>query len=351
MRRLCIIAAVALQVFVLAWMGAERELILRTGKMVRLRTAPVDPTDAMRGEYVRLDYAIAHVPRSLCRDALARPDKPPEQFTRDTKVYAALRVEEDGVAELISLSDRPPADALFLRGRTEPSWGNEVRVHYGLEAFFMQQGRAAAVENERWQEFRGVPLIVEAAVGRNGVGVLRSFRWDSLGLTLLFDNTNGPAQPPAPGRFMPARAPITAIRAVLRNHGTNELAILDLPGGRSFALVPDVVFGGAFWHWVGESNAPPVPRPEDVVVLKPGEAHTNRIDVLDPAWFVVNTAVRPRDERKPCSIASLTGEWSLSFRLEYRPPDRETCRNLPAADLIWHGRLPSLRIWPRGGMD
>ncbi len=357
MRGLLAIVAVVLQVLVLAYMAAEREVILRTGRVIHLRTAPVDPTDAMRGEYVRLGYQISQVPRSLCRDGLPTTQESPAQsrvvdVKADTKVYASLRVEEDGVAELVSLSDRRPADGLFLRGRTEWNWGGDVRVRYGLEAFFLEQGKAAAVQEEQWREFRGVPLIVEAAVGRSGVAVLRSYRWDSLGLTLSVDGTNAPAGRASSTLPRPVRQPASAIQAVLRNHGTNPVAILDPPGGRAFVMVPETGFGGWAWHWVGESNAPPVPRPEDVVVLKAGEAHTNRIDLLDPAWFVRAPANDRRQGRgEPQSVANLRGELLVNLWLEYRPSDRTACRNLPNAALIWHGRLPSARWWPNQRVD
>ena len=50
MRKLLIVAAVAAQLLVLGWMAFEREWVVRTGRVVYLRTAPVDPQDPMRGD-------------------------------------------------------------------------------------------------------------------------------------------------------------------------------------------------------------------------------------------------------------------------------------------------------------
>ena len=71
MRKLLIVTAVVAQLLVLGWMAFEREWVVRTGRVVYLRTAPVDPQDPMRGEYVRLNYEIATVPKALCRDGVA----------------------------------------------------------------------------------------------------------------------------------------------------------------------------------------------------------------------------------------------------------------------------------------
>ena len=43
----------ALQIVLLAFMAGEREWVARTGTPVVLRTAPIDPRDPMRGDYVR----------------------------------------------------------------------------------------------------------------------------------------------------------------------------------------------------------------------------------------------------------------------------------------------------------
>jgi hypothetical protein len=148
------------------------------------------------------------------------------------------------------------------------------------------------------------------------------------------------------------RQPASVVRAVLRNHGSNEVAIVNPPDGRAFVLVPQMGYDRSAWHWVGESNAAPVLRPEDVVVLKPGEAHTNRIDLMEPAWFVEAPANNRRNEATPPRpVANPSDNESVSFQLEYRPPDRAACRNLPNAALIWHGRLPSARWWPNQRVD
>src|SRR5688500_8738375 len=106
-----ILAAVAAQVAVLAWMAAEREWVGRTGRTVYLRTAPGDPQDPMRGDYVRLDYEIANVPKARCRGRVAEWFKTGVDIyrvnnqIRDRRVYAEIGLDSEGVAELVTLSD------------------------------------------------------------------------------------------------------------------------------------------------------------------------------------------------------------------------------------------------------
>ncbi|MBK6341440.1 MAG: GDYXXLXY domain-containing protein [Flavobacteriales bacterium] len=44
------------QLAVPAWMIAGRERVLSQGEVFKFKTAPIDPRDPFRGEYVRLDF-------------------------------------------------------------------------------------------------------------------------------------------------------------------------------------------------------------------------------------------------------------------------------------------------------
>ena len=231
------VAAVALQVAVLAYMGGEREWVLRAGRTVYLRPAPVDPRDAMRGDYVHLNYEISRVPQSLCRGSLAKTNAPGETLPRDTKVYALLHENEDGLAELTALFDTAPGEGLFIRGRSEPSWGNHVSVRYGLEAYFMEQGKAIELEQRRPRNGIQVPLEMAVAINSRGLAVLKGHRWCALGIGLEIETV------PQPQANRPqARQPVAA-KVSLFNAGTNDLGIVDLPNGRSLDLVPDTRWG------------------------------------------------------------------------------------------------------------
>ena len=70
MRRILILACIAAQALVLGVMAGEREFILITGERIRLRTAPIDPRDPFRGDFVRLRYEISSVAPGQIRDGL-----------------------------------------------------------------------------------------------------------------------------------------------------------------------------------------------------------------------------------------------------------------------------------------
>lgn len=349
------IAAAALQVILLAFMAGEREWVMHTGREFLLRTAPIDPNDPMRGEYARLDYEISRVPWSLCRDGLRglsrREHGYSDRDARGRRVYAMLQLNEAGLAEVAGLTDRKPEKAPFIRGRIRSTNDQSIEVRYGVEALFMQQGKALELDRKRREERPGVPLNAHIAIGSSGLAVLRDYSWEQIGITLDFERTDAPL--PAgivrqPNQRLPQR--IASVVVVLKNYGPDDTAIVALPDGGSFQLVPASRWQTPRYTWVGEKERPPRPQPENIVVLKPGESHTTKIDLLQPRWFVIDKEATPGGTT-PVSLRDVTAAWSTAFRIEYTPPSKEMSAGLPHSELIRHAILRSSLFSLTGSQD
>lgn len=349
------IAAVILQLLVLGYMAGEREAVIHSGRTILLRTAPIDPNDPMRGDYARLDYDISMVTKEQCRDGalkmFAADGYVFSRQWRDTKVYAALKINETGVAELDFVSDRAPESGLFLRGRIESVNDRTLHIRYGIEAFFMQQGTAQKLEDTRRRDRSGVPLDMEVAIGSSGIAVLKDYRWEPLGISVTFERTLGPAngERAVPGNLRQQQA-ITAITAVLKNYGPEEVAIVDLPDGGSFRLVNDTRWQEVRYRWVGDGQPQSQSEAFHVIVLKSGQSHTTRIDLTESRWFVTDTKAAP-SQQKPIAFREIADPWAASFRIEYAPPAKASLTDLPHADLIRSGQLRSSAFNPNQGMD
>ena len=267
MRPYLMALAVAVQVAVGGSMVWQREAILHTGQRVWLQTMPVDPQDAMRGDYVRLTYDLSSVPHDRCRDGLANL----ATVERDDVVYAVLTVGDGDKARLDYLTDKRPTSGLYLRGRVEYNYGDAaVNVRYGLEALFVQEGRGIAIENLRSQNGAQVPLEVQVAVGDNGIAVLDGWRSGGLGIGLTL----------APGH--PGDSPVVTVRLV--NCSNAPIAIVDRPDGHSFSLEPAADWRAdrdTRWHLAGQPLPPPTAV--DIKLLAPGEACTHTIDLNLPS--------------------------------------------------------------------
>jgi len=340
-----------LQVLVLAFMAGQREWIMRTGTPVTLRTAPIDPNDPMRGAYVRLDYEASFVPPAQCRGEIVNwvklSDYRELQRLRDRVVYAPLTIGPHGLAEVTSLSDTPPASGLFLRGRVQSLDANGVRVRYGIEALFMHKDAARKMETMAFSEKAGAPMAVTVALGSAGTAVLKSTAWEPLGLTITPDRPppREPGNPPA--RWPPP--PITGMTVTLHNYGDKDLAIVNLPGAKSFRMVPNTRFVGDHYAWVGAiSTERPTASAADIIVLKPGAKHAIHLDLTQSQWWVTDTRKPGSD---PMPLQKLTEGWAASFRIEYAPPSADAVKDLPHADLIRHAPLRSRAFNPNQGVD
>jgi uncharacterized membrane-anchored protein len=110
------------------------------GERVLLRVAPVDPRSWFSGHYARLDYDIASIPRELYGGAEPR-------LRAGEVVYVALE-RRDEWWQASALTLEPPEQGVFLRGRLEFPWFGEadLRVRYGIEAWFAPPEEAQAIE-------------------------------------------------------------------------------------------------------------------------------------------------------------------------------------------------------------
>ena len=84
MRAIAILLLIVFQIVVLAYMTGNREYILRYGQIVYLRTAPIDPRDLFRGDFVRLNYELTSVDTSLT-------DFSATKINKGHKVFALLQ--------------------------------------------------------------------------------------------------------------------------------------------------------------------------------------------------------------------------------------------------------------------
>lgn len=155
-------AAVALQVAILLAMVALHNYTLLTGEPVMLKTAPIDPWDPFRGEYVSLRYEISTLEGSL--PTAGGP------YESDQRVWVTLR-QGDPYWTAVAVSDQRPATAageVAIRGRilwVEPPMSDQpgrINLRYGIEQFYVPEGQGKDLEG------RVVDMAVEARVDRTG---------------------------------------------------------------------------------------------------------------------------------------------------------------------------------------
>jgi uncharacterized membrane-anchored protein len=327
MRRLLVLICIAAQVLVLGVMAGERELILGTGERIHLRTAPIDPRDPFRGDFVRLSYEISSAGPGKIRGELAEHAK-----EKGYQVYALLSKGPEDLYNLDYLTDEKPAEGIFLRGRISNEWritrgGGAVGVKYGIEQLFVEQGSGKDIERRRGtREGLQVPMEVEVAVSSGGTAVIRDFRWSRLGMSLKMlrfhrrdrnTNLDEVTEPLSP-----------KLEISLHNVSDAPLIVVD-PGNHCGFRMERTTRVKRQYRTIYDGCEGIRVHDDDLFELAPGEVYTVALDLTDPRWHV--------------SVDGNTGEIGRyanndSFRIIYQAPIPGPSA---AGDTLWMGELPS----------
>lgn len=166
---------VLLQVLLLLGMVGRHVYTLQTGAPVTLKTAPIDPWDFLRGEYVRLNYEISAL----------NPEGAPMQgipYRPNQRVWVTL-AQGNPYWSAVGVSDRRPetgpgqvaviatVDWYNDFNETAPAGERPIprlRLRYGIEQFYVPEGEGVKLEQ------RSGEMVVEALVDRFGRLALRS---------------------------------------------------------------------------------------------------------------------------------------------------------------------------------
>lgn len=119
----------------------DHEQVLRSGETFLFKTAPIDPRDPFRGEYVSLVF-MAEQGDWFC-EGLAETDG-------TQNVYAQLGQDPDGFALITGLSLHKPASGPYILVKASSAWGArpEVvrRVELPFDRFYLQEGQGPRTE-------------------------------------------------------------------------------------------------------------------------------------------------------------------------------------------------------------
>ena len=148
----------------LAYMVQSQASILRNGTEIKLKTAPVDPTDLFRGDYVVLNYDISIIPMNLVTGS-----KPPEGNTQKLNVRLAPGPDGFWVVKEASFEKLPAKDGTVVitsLPRVVYYSGQDAinGVTYGIDRYYVPEGQGKSIE----QTVSSADLAVIARVSKDG---------------------------------------------------------------------------------------------------------------------------------------------------------------------------------------
>lgn len=305
--------AILFQIAVVATMAISREWILANGTPLTFQTAPIDPRDIFRGDYVRLDYLFSNVPAAqLDRQVIERG------LRKGQKVYLAVSPGESGVAQGERLYLSPPEGMPYLLGRVRYEWPyrgyldrpenarpkmtlSPVSVKYGIEQYYVEQGSGRLMEERRGgrNDFQ-LPMLIHTKVSTGGEAVIAGYDWADIAVKTEVERS--------PERDAPDELASAVIRLTLKNSSDRAMTLPLAPGNCSFTLIAAQRAPQDATRFAGERSEC-VDAPVSAVTLAPGETHAVSFDLNRPIWYV-----RQEDKLTPPGRLS----WNYRYRIAYR---------------------------------
>ena len=129
------IVGVAVSYYAVGWFGKE----------IRIQTVPVDPTDLLYGDSVRLKYEISQLDSILWKGTGKLP-------VDGMLVYVVLKPKDNksnATYEAIGLYNKKPAiqtNEVLLKGRVDYSYEQDIHLIYGLESYYLSENAGKGLE-------------------------------------------------------------------------------------------------------------------------------------------------------------------------------------------------------------
>lgn len=150
-------------VFLIGLIGYKQYAIL-AGEKIVLKVAPVDPRSLFQGDYARLNYEINRLDLSKIE---VEGEK---NFRGGEKVYVELE-KGDKYFSPKKVSREKPKTKYFIRGITQNFSGNSLQVMYGIETYFMPEGKARDFENVA-RSRDSTEILIGVSVDKFGQGLI-----------------------------------------------------------------------------------------------------------------------------------------------------------------------------------
>ena len=135
------ILAVAAQSAILAAVPGKQVYTRATGKLITIKTAPVDPYDFLSGYHVVLNYEISRPP------GFDEPTRWDRRRVREQPVYVMLKAGDDNIWFATLAYDTWPQDVpdgcLVIKGHK-----SRRGIRYGIESYFIPEKDREAIEKD-----------------------------------------------------------------------------------------------------------------------------------------------------------------------------------------------------------
>jgi uncharacterized membrane-anchored protein len=137
LKKICLfLLAVLIQVLIVASVPGKQIYARMTGRLITIKTAPVDPYNFLSGYYVNLSYQISRPPQDISMQDMPK-----------IPVYVVLKEDPNNVWVIDSVHKQWPADVgpdkVVIKGR-----GFYRMIEYGIESYFIPEEKRKTIEHD-----------------------------------------------------------------------------------------------------------------------------------------------------------------------------------------------------------
>ena len=173
-----LIVVAALQIGVVGWMIASREIVRANGRPVKFTTQPADPEDPFRGRYVALRFEAGRYASSSSLD-----------YRTDMPLYATLTVDADGYATVTGVSHQKPDSGDYF---TVQKWHSEWRpdpkdkgptyyiLTFPFDRYYMNESAAPEAEQAYREANRSNRAEADKPMPRDNYLVVRVYKGEAV---------------------------------------------------------------------------------------------------------------------------------------------------------------------------
>ncbi|MFH1860881.1 MAG: GDYXXLXY domain-containing protein [bacterium] len=157
-QKILIFVVISLQILLLLSMIIKKEMSIRQGVKIIVRTVAVDPRDLFRGDYINLNYEFSRID-------LNKIEHDKANFHKGQKVFVRLsKTGEDWQAVQVSLNPIKNIcpNEVLIKGSIEqyPST-DSINVVYGIESYFVPEGEGKYIEKKIFEKMVSVELSID----------------------------------------------------------------------------------------------------------------------------------------------------------------------------------------------
>lgn len=158
--------AISLQICLVLSVLFIKEMHIRSGRTIIVKTIPVDPRSLFRGDYIILNYKFSRIDLNK-----VMPDK--GYFHKGQRVFVKLaKFGDDWQAIQVSVrpfNDIRPYEIMLVGSVNKWSSKNSINISYGAESYFVPEGEGKYIERMMLKK----KVTVELSVDKKGVAFAR----------------------------------------------------------------------------------------------------------------------------------------------------------------------------------